>query len=42
MNGFIQIFVGTGVGPALFPYFWDQLTTLGGALVRSVADPGQR
>lgn len=42
LNGLVELFVGAGLSRLLFPYFWDQLTTLSGALVRSVADSGQR
>jgi hypothetical protein len=39
VNGLMQIFVGTGVRRTLFPYLWDELTTLSGVLVR-VSPPG--
>ena len=34
LNGLVELFVGTGLGRTLFAYFWDQLTTLSGVLVR--------
>ena len=37
VNGLVELVVGIGLGHTLFPYFWDQLTALGGELVRSVA-----
>jgi hypothetical protein len=40
MNGLIELFVGIGLGQTLFSYFWDQLTPLGGEVVRSVAGRG--
>jgi hypothetical protein len=41
-NGLMVILVGTGFYRTLFPYFWDQLTTLSGVLVRDLAGPGRR
>ena len=40
MNGLVELFVGTGLSHTLFPYFWDQLTTLSGVLARGVAALG--
>jgi len=34
--------MNAGLSYRLFPYFWNQLTPLGGVLVQGLAGPGRR